>query len=51
MIPRLNLTAWSAHAPWPELRQVEQDLIIARAIVVGVSCPVSIRNVCPFARQ
>jgi len=25
MIPRLNLTAWSAHAPWPELRQVEQD--------------------------
>jgi len=33
MIPRLNLTAWSAHAPWPELRQVEQDLIIARAIV------------------
>lgn len=39
MIPRLNLTAWSAQAPWPELRQVEQDLIIARAIVVIFSDP------------
>jgi len=39
MIPRLNLTAWSVHAPWPELRQVEQDLIIARAIVVIFSDP------------
>lgn len=26
MIPQLNLTAWSAHAPWPELRQVESGL-------------------------
>lgn len=40
MIPQLNLTAWSAHAPWPELRQVEQDLIIARAIVAIFSDPV-----------
>ena len=40
MIPQLNLTAWSAHAPWPELRQVERDLIIARAIVAIFSDPV-----------
>ncbi len=40
MIPQLNLTAWSAHAPWPELRQVEQDLIIARAVVAIFSDPV-----------
>jgi len=39
MIPQLNLTAWSAHAPWPELRQVEQDLIISRAIVAIFSDP------------
>ncbi len=39
MIPRLNLTAWSAHAPWPEPRQVEQDLIIARAIVAIFADP------------
>jgi predicted nucleotidyltransferase component of viral defense system len=40
MIPQLNLTAWSAYSPWPELRQVEQDLIIARAIVAIFSDPV-----------
>lgn len=33
MIPVLNITAWSAVAPWAEPRQVEQDLIISRAIV------------------
>jgi predicted nucleotidyltransferase component of viral defense system len=33
MIPRLNIIAWSAKAPWAEIRQVEQDLIICRAIV------------------
>jgi predicted nucleotidyltransferase component of viral defense system len=33
MIPQLNITAWSAHAPWPDPRQVEQDLIISRALV------------------
>jgi predicted nucleotidyltransferase component of viral defense system len=26
------LREWSAHAPWPDLRQVEQDLIICRAL-------------------
>lgn len=33
MIPELNIIAWSRVAPWPEPRQVEQDLIISRAVV------------------
>lgn len=33
MIPAMNITAWSKRAPWAEQRQVEQDLIISRAIV------------------
>lgn len=32
MIPASYLQEWSAKAPWPELRQVEQDLIICRAL-------------------
>lgn len=32
MIPLAYIQAWSQHAPWPDLRQVEQDLIIARAL-------------------
>ena len=32
MIPRAYTQAWSAKAPWPDLRQVEQDLIICRAL-------------------
>ncbi|MCC6608920.1 MAG: nucleotidyl transferase AbiEii/AbiGii toxin family protein [Burkholderiales bacterium] len=32
MIPSAFLLAWSATAPWPDLRQVEQDLIICRAL-------------------
>jgi len=31
VIPTAFLQAWSAKAPWPDLRQVEQDLIISRA--------------------
>jgi predicted nucleotidyltransferase component of viral defense system len=33
MIPMMNIIAWSGSAPWAELRQVEQDLIISRALV------------------
>ncbi len=33
MIPQQNIVAWSKVAPWAEPRQVEQDLIIARALV------------------
>lgn len=32
MIPISFLHEWTAHAPWPDLRQVEQDLIISRAL-------------------
>jgi predicted nucleotidyltransferase component of viral defense system len=29
----MNITAWAAVAPWAELRQIEQDLVISRALV------------------
>src|SRR5690606_20458559 len=32
VIPLAHLRQWTAHAPWPDLRQVEQDLIICRAL-------------------
>lgn len=32
MIPSAFIQAWSAKTPWPESRQVEQDLIISRAL-------------------
>ncbi len=32
MIPNAYTQAWSATAPWPDPRQVEQDLIICRAL-------------------
>ena len=33
MIPMMNIVAWSSVVPWVDMRQVEQDLIISRAIV------------------
>lgn len=33
MIPRAHITAWRAHAPWASDAQVEQDLVLSRAIV------------------
>ena len=33
MIPRAHLTAWRAKAPWPSDAQVEQDLVVSRALV------------------
>ena len=33
MIPSQNIIAWGNLVPWPEQRQVEQDLIISRAVV------------------
>jgi hypothetical protein len=33
MIPMMNIVAWSNVVPWVDMRQVEQDLIISRAIV------------------
>lgn len=32
MIPRAHIQAWRSNAPWPDERQVEQDLIISRAL-------------------
>lgn len=32
MIPMSYIQAWTATAPWPDARQVEQDLIISRAL-------------------
>lgn len=32
MIPSAYIQAWSAKAPWPAAQQVEQDLIISRAL-------------------
>lgn len=40
MIPMMNIVAWSANAPWGEMRQVEQDLIISRALIDLFSDPV-----------
>ena len=33
MIPTQNIVAWGQTVPWAEQRQVEQDLIISRALV------------------
>ena len=39
MIPRDYITEWRANAPWITDRQVEQDLIISRALVELFSQP------------
>ena len=33
MIPRANITTWRSTAPWPDNTQVEQDLVLSRALV------------------
>lgn len=33
MIPKPDIAMWQAHAPWRQFSQVEQDLIISRALV------------------
>jgi predicted nucleotidyltransferase component of viral defense system len=33
MIPRPDIVKWKQYAPWNEFAQVEQDLIISRAMV------------------
>ena len=39
MIPAQNIVAWGNVAPWTDARQVEQDLIISRALVEIFSDP------------
>jgi len=33
VIPQANITAWRATAPWPDDAQVEQDLVLTRALI------------------
>ena len=33
MIPQANITAWRGVAPWPDDAQVEQDLVLSRAVI------------------
>jgi len=40
VIPRANITAWRRQAPWSTDAQVEQDLVLSRAIVEIYSDPV-----------
>jgi len=39
VIPRDHVTAWREFAPWPSDHQVEQDLVISRAIAEMFSIP------------
>lgn len=39
MIPGAYIQAWSSTAPWPDARQVEQDLVICRALCDLFSAP------------
>ncbi len=39
MIPRRYITQWKGHSPWPNDGQVEQDLVIERALVQLFSEP------------
>ena len=39
MIPRRYIEEWKEIAPWPENSQVEQDLVISRALVEIFSNP------------
>lgn len=39
MIPRANVTAWRRHAPWSTDAQVEQDLVLSRAVIEAFSEP------------
>ncbi len=40
MIPTADILAWRAEHPWISNAQVEQDLIICRAVIELFSCPV-----------
>ena len=53
MIPFDYITAWRAEAPWTDDAQVEQDLVISRALVEIFSHPLladalALRGVSPL---
>lgn len=39
MVPQAYFQAWTAIAPWPDFRRIEQDLIISRALYELFSAP------------
>lgn len=39
MIPQAHIYGWQTRAPWPEMHQVEQDLVLTRAIIELYSDP------------
>lgn len=39
MIPRASITAWRHHAPWADDAQVEQDLVLTRALIEIFNVP------------
>lgn len=41
MIPRADIIAWQVQAPWGEAGQVEQDLVLSRAVVELFSDPMA----------
>lgn len=47
MIARAQITAWRASAPWPQDEQVEQDLILSRALTAIFARP-SLRRALAF---
>lgn len=47
MIPRAHITAWRASAPWPQDEQVEQDLVLSRALAAIFGRP-SLRGALAF---
>ncbi|MGM9846663.1 MAG: nucleotidyl transferase AbiEii/AbiGii toxin family protein [Muribaculaceae bacterium] len=44
MIPELAIQEWQEYAPWPSTEQVEQDLLICRALVAIYSDPYLAEN-------
>lgn len=44
MIPEIAIQEWQEHAPWPSAEQVEQDLLICRALVAIYSDPYLAEN-------
>lgn len=45
MIPAAYIQEWSSKAPWPDSRQVEQDLIISRALCDLFNSPVLVGKI------
>jgi len=40
VIPRAHITAWRNQAPWPSNAQVEQDLVLSRALIDMYEVPI-----------